>query len=114
VSLADWKAHTSYHEYAPTDAQITWFWQALESFPQERRRQLLFFATSVKYLPPTGFKGLPDRFHIFRGGDELELLPTSHTCFLQLVLPPYDSYEMMRQRLMIVSDAQVAESFGMA
>lgn len=113
VSLADWKAHTSYHDYAETDAQIEWFWRVVESFSEERRRRLLFFATAFNYLPATGFKGLPDRFHIFRGTD-LEMLPISHTCFLQLVLPPYDSYEMMKQRLMVVSDVHVAESYGMS
>lgn len=114
ICLEDWKLHTEYHEYSQSDDQIVWFWQVLESMANEQRRKLLFFSTSLRYLPAEGFAGLYSKFHIHKGHTDTSWLPTAHTCFFQLILPPYPSLEVMREKLLILTEEHVVEGFGFA
>ncbi|KAI5059307.1 hypothetical protein GOP47_0025626 [Adiantum capillus-veneris] len=114
ICLDDWKLHTEYHEYIETDDQIIWFWQVLESMTNEQRRRLLFFSTSLRHLPAEGFAGLHSKFHIHKGHTDTTWLPTAHTCFFQLILPPYPSMEVMREKLFILTEEHVIEGFGFA
>ncbi|CAI5460966.1 unnamed protein product [Closterium sp. Yama58-4] len=100
VAVSDWQAHTVYHGYCPEDPQVLWFWEVVESLSGEQRKSLLFFATAVSNLPVNGFKGLTMGFHLHRADVDLSRLPTAHTCFHQFLLPPYESIEMMRTRLL--------------
>ncbi|CAM8988220.1 unnamed protein product [Rhodiola kirilowii] len=112
ISIDDWKSHTDYNGYQRTDRQIIWFWKIIEEMSPEHRRQLLFFWTSIKYLPIEGFSGLPHRLGIHKVGVTTDHLPTSHTCFFQIYLPKYPTYEMMQQRIVIVIQEHVGSSFG--
>eukprot|EP00252_Welwitschia_mirabilis_P004840 TRINITY_DN1516_c0_g2_i1.p1 TRINITY_DN1516_c0_g2~~TRINITY_DN1516_c0_g2_i1.p1 ORF type:complete len:1132 (+),score=250.60 TRINITY_DN1516_c0_g2_i1:168-3563(+) len=114
ISVSDWKAHTEYHDYTEEDVTINWFWQVVDVMTTEQRRRLLFFATSVSHLPVEGFSGLSSKFHIHRAFTDLSWLPTAHTCFFQLVLPPYSSLEMMHARLVTIIEGHIAEGFGFA
>ncbi|GAQ89414.1 E3 ubiquitin-protein ligase [Klebsormidium nitens] len=113
LSIADWQKHTEYHDLLPTCRHVTWFWQCVEGFTPPQRRRLLFFATSVEFLPPAGFAALPSKFHIWKGGTQ-DGLPTAHTCFYQLVLPEYKSLYAMRKQLEIIVQSDVWEGFGMS
>ncbi|CAI5476642.1 unnamed protein product [Closterium sp. Yama58-4] len=115
VAVSDWQAHTVYHGYCSEDPQVLWFWEVVESLSGEQRKLLLFFATAVSNLPANGFKGLAMGFHLHRADVDLSRLPTAHTCFHQLLLPPYESIEMMRTRLLtLVSSSYIVHSFGFA
>lgn len=114
LCVQDWKDHTEYHEYTEADNQIIWFWQVVNGMTVEQRRRLIFFSTSLTHLPPEGFSGLPSKFHIHKAHTNLSWLPIAHTCFYQLVLPPYTSFEMMHARLHAITEVHIAEGFGFA
>ncbi|KAJ0987013.1 hypothetical protein J5N97_005369 [Dioscorea zingiberensis] len=96
INVKDWKAHTEYNGYKAKDRQIVWFWKIVEGMPIQQQRVLLFFWTSVKYLPADGFRGLSSKLYIYRAVDSQDRLPTSHTCFYRLCLPAYPSLFVMR------------------
>jgi hypothetical protein len=65
------------------------------------RKQSITFAPRPPYLlyttvPHDGFT-----FLLVRSEEDVENLPTSHTCFNQLVLPDYASEEVLREKLEI-------------
>ncbi|KAI3875732.1 hypothetical protein MKW92_030954 [Papaver armeniacum] len=112
IVLKEWKAHTIYEGYGETDEQICWFWKVVEGMSMEQQRQILFFWTSVKYLPVNGFSGLPYLLTIYKTSGSDERLPSSHTCFFRLSLPHYPSLAIMQQRLSFICQRHVACSFG--
>ncbi|KAF9610692.1 hypothetical protein IFM89_024117 [Coptis chinensis] len=112
ICVKDWKAHTDYHGYRETDRQICWFWKVVEGMSTDQQRVLLFFWTSVKYLPVGGFGGLASRLHIYKASDSHDRLPSSHTCFYRLCLPPYTSKASMRNCLQVITQEHVSCSFG--
>ncbi|BBM97696.1 hypothetical protein MPTK1_1g07640 [Marchantia polymorpha subsp. ruderalis] len=114
ICLEDWRKHTEYHDYTVSDDQIKWFWQVAEDMTPEQRRRLLFFSTSVTHLPAEGFAGLSSKFHIHRAHTDTSWLPTAHTCFYQLVLPAYPTFEIMHTRLHAITEVHIAEGFGFA
>ncbi|XP_074381119.1 E3 ubiquitin-protein ligase UPL5-like [Apium graveolens] len=112
ISVDDWKAHTEYHGYMENDPQISWFWQTVGSMSAEQRKALLFFWTSLKYLPVEGFRGLTSRLSIQKRNESCNRLPSSQTCFYQLSFPPYQSLKVMHDRLSIITQEHVGCSFG--
>ncbi|KAL5046852.1 hypothetical protein BDW71DRAFT_207011 [Aspergillus fruticulosus] len=118
IDVDDWKANTEYHNYSASSPQIQWFWRAVRSFDKEERAKLLQFVTGTSKVPLNGFKELEgmngvSRFNIHRDYGNKDRLPSSHTCFNQLDLPEYDSYETLRQRLYIAMTTG-SEYFGFA
>ncbi|KAI5299563.1 hypothetical protein KEM55_002004, partial [Ascosphaera atra] len=104
IDVDDWKANTDYNNYTASSPTVQWFWRAVRSFDKEERAKLLQFVTGTSKVPLNGFKELEgingfQRFNIHRDFGHKDRLPTSHTCFNQLDLPLYDSYEILRQRL---------------
>ncbi|CAI5510720.1 unnamed protein product [Closterium sp. Naga37s-1] len=115
VAVSDWQAHTVYHGYSPEDPHVLWFWEVVESLSGEQRKSLLFFATAVSNLPVNGFRGLAMGFHLHRADVDLSRLPTAHTCFHQFLLPPYESIETMRMRLLTLNrilDSSLSPYYG--
>lgn len=90
VSIDELQLNTEYHHYRPTDAIITWFWEALRSFNREERALFLQFVTGTSKVPLGGFAQLQgmrgnQKFSIHRSyGGETGLLPTAHTCYNQV------------------------------
>ncbi|KAH0673385.1 hypothetical protein KY284_024472 [Solanum tuberosum] len=78
----------------------------------EQRKVLLFFWTSIKYLPVEGFGGLASRLYIYKTRESNDRLPSSHTCFFRLCFPPYPSMDVMQDRLHIITQEHVGCSFG--
>ncbi|EGB10700.1 hypothetical protein AURANDRAFT_22652, partial [Aureococcus anophagefferens] len=68
------------------------FFELVESYDGEARARLLLFATGYARLPPGGFARLAPRLTVTVDvrGDPARL-PTAHTCFNALTLPPYAS-----------------------
>ncbi|KAM1008979.1 hypothetical protein FF1_005308 [Malus domestica] len=112
ISVEDWKAHTDYNGYKETDPQILWFWKIVGKMSAEQKKVLLFFWTSVKYLPVEGFRGLASRLYIYKSSEAHSRLPSSHTCFYRLCFPPYPSKAVMKSRLNIITQEHVGSSFG--
>nr|XP_043609712.1 E3 ubiquitin-protein ligase UPL5-like [Erigeron canadensis] len=112
ICVDDWKAHTEYMDYRVTDRQIKWFWKIVEKMTAEQRKVLLFFWTSVKYLPVEGFGGLASKLSICRSNEKVNRLPSSHTCFYQICFPAYPSKAVMQRRLNMITQEHVGCSFG--
>jgi hypothetical protein len=107
IDAGDWRKSTVYKagfSDSPDCHVIRWFWQLVESWDQEMRARLLQFVTGTSKVPyPEGFKGLRGSeglrmFHIVRVSDSTRL-PQAHTCFNELILPDYDSYEELHKNL---------------
>ncbi|KAK4953149.1 E3 ubiquitin-protein ligase tom1 [Elasticomyces elasticus] len=118
IDVDDWKNTTEYHNYQATSPQIQWFWRAVRSFDKEEKAKLLQFVTGTSKVPLNGFKELEGmngfaKFNIHRDYSSKEKLPSSHTCFNQLDLPEYDTYEHLRQQLYTAITAG-SEYFGFA
>ncbi|KAL6120053.1 itch [Pungitius sinensis] len=114
IDLGDWQRNTIYRHYARTSKQIVWFWQFIKEMDNEKRMRLLQFVTGTCRLPVGGFADLmgsngPQKFCIEKVGKE-NWLPRSHTCFNRLDLPPYKSYEQMKEKLMFAIEE--TEGFG--
>lgn len=112
INLKDWRSHTQYNGYKEKDRQVNWFWKAVESMSIEQQRRLLFFWTSVKYLPSDGFGGLGSKLYIYKQLESADHLPSSHTCFYRLCLPPYPSLKVMQSQLQKITQEHVSCSFG--
>ncbi|RKF57434.1 putative e3 ubiquitin-protein ligase [Golovinomyces cichoracearum] len=118
INVDDWKGNTEYHNYTTSSPQVQWFWRAVRSFDKEEKAKLLQFVTGTSKVPLNGFKELEgmngfSRFNIHRDYGNKNRLPSSHTCFNQLDLPEYDSYEILRQQLLTAITAG-SDYFGFA
>uniref|UniRef100_A0A7N8WYA9 E3 ubiquitin-protein ligase n=1 Tax=Mastacembelus armatus TaxID=205130 RepID=A0A7N8WYA9_9TELE len=114
IDLVDWQRHTIYRHYARSSKQIVWFWQFVKEMDNEKRMRLLQFVTGTCRLPVGGFADLmgsngPQKFCIEKVGKE-NWLPRSHTCFNRLDLPPYKSYEQLKEKLLFAIEE--TEGFG--
>uniref|UniRef100_A0A8C9X908 E3 ubiquitin-protein ligase n=1 Tax=Sander lucioperca TaxID=283035 RepID=A0A8C9X908_SANLU len=114
IDLVDWQRSTIYRHYARSSKQILWFWQFVKEMDNEKRMRLLQFVTGTCRLPVGGFADLmgsngPQKFCIEKVGKE-NWLPRSHTCFNRLDLPPYKSYEQLKEKLMFAIEE--TEGFG--
>uniref|UniRef100_A0A9J8BGQ9 HECT-type E3 ubiquitin transferase n=1 Tax=Cyprinus carpio carpio TaxID=630221 RepID=A0A9J8BGQ9_CYPCA len=114
IDLGDWQRSTIYRHYARSSKQIVWFWQFVKEIDNEKRMRLLQFVTSTCRLPVGGFADLmgsngPQKFCVEKVGKE-NWLPRSHTCFNRLDLPPYKSYEQLKEKLLFAIEE--TEGFG--
>lgn len=73
-----------------------WFWQFMHAASRHNRELVLIFATGSNRVPLDGFD---PPFTLTLNADKKNALPTSHTCFNNLVLPLYTTYEMMRRQI---------------
>ncbi|XP_069477403.1 NEDD4-like E3 ubiquitin-protein ligase WWP1 isoform X2 [Ambystoma mexicanum] len=114
VDLADWQRNTVYRHYTRNSKQMIWFWQFVKEMDNEVRLRLMQFVTGTCRLPLGGFAELmgsngPQKFCIEKVGKET-WLPRSHTCFNRLDLPPYKSYEQLKEKLLFAIEE--TEGFG--
>uniref|UniRef100_A0A8C7TZJ8 E3 ubiquitin-protein ligase n=1 Tax=Oncorhynchus mykiss TaxID=8022 RepID=A0A8C7TZJ8_ONCMY len=91
IDLVDWQRHTIYRHYARSSKQILWFWQFVKEMDNEKRMRLLQFVTGTCRLPMGGFADLMGTFN-------------------RLDLPPYKSYEQLKEKLMFAIEE--TEGFG--
>lgn len=118
IDVNDWQNNCTYINYSPSSEQIQWFWRAVKSFDNEERAKLLQFATGTSKVPLNGFKELRGanggcKFSIHRDYGTTDRLPSSHTCFNQVDLPAYNSYETLRGSLLLAI-TEGHEGFGLA
>jgi len=109
IDVRDWKQNTVYKgDYHQNHIVIQWFWRVVLSFNNEMRARLLQFVTGTSRVPMNGFKELygsngPQPFTIEKWGNPNNY-PRAHTCFNRLDLPPYESYQQLRDRLIKAID----------
>ncbi|XP_064168117.1 E3 ubiquitin-protein ligase NEDD4-like isoform X3 [Anguilla rostrata] len=112
VDVNDWRENTKYKNgYCANQPVIQWFWKAVLLMDAEKRIRLLQFVTGTSRVPMNGFAELygsngPQLFTIEQWGTP-DKLPRAHTCFNRLDLPPYESFEELREKLHIaIENAQ--------
>uniref|UniRef100_A0A8B9KL87 E3 ubiquitin-protein ligase n=1 Tax=Astyanax mexicanus TaxID=7994 RepID=A0A8B9KL87_ASTMX len=112
VDVNDWRENTKYKNgYGPNQPVIQWFWKTVLLMDAEKRIRLLQFVTGTSRVPMNGFAELygsngPQLFTIEQWGTR-DKLPRAHTCFNRLDLPPYESFEELREKLNIaIENAQ--------
>ncbi|WIA09202.1 hypothetical protein OEZ85_008612 [Tetradesmus obliquus] len=106
IDIADLRQHCKYEDgYTGKEPQIAWFWQAVESMDESQRRALLQFWSGSDGMPAEGFGSLEPAFHLvsvdrmYDRNDRTARLPAAHTCFRQLDLPRYATYEELREKM---------------
>ncbi|KAM7015209.1 E3 ubiquitin-protein ligase NEDD4-like [Tautogolabrus adspersus] len=112
VDVNDWRENTKYkNSYCTNHVVIQWFWKTVLLMDAEKRIRLLQFVTGTSRVPMNGFAELygsngPQLFTIEQWGTR-DKLPRAHTCFNRLDLPPYESFEELREKLNIaIENAQ--------
>jgi len=96
--------------FTPTCDQMKWFWEiVLDEWDDAQRRSLLAFSTGSDRAPINGLKSM--KFYIVMEGEGDEKLPSSHTCFNQLLMPKYSSKDVLRKKL--TTAIENATGFGM-
>ncbi|CAH1782935.1 unnamed protein product [Owenia fusiformis] len=118
IDIEDLKSQTEYHKYQANSLQIQWFWRALRSFNQTERANFLQFVTGSSKVPLQGFSHLEgmngiQKFQIHRDDRSTDRLPCAHTCFNQLDLPAYETYDKLRFML-LTATSECSEGFGLA
>ncbi|XP_067840029.1 E3 ubiquitin-protein ligase NEDD4-like isoform X5 [Heptranchias perlo] len=114
VDVNDWRQHTVYKNgYCTNHPVIQWYWKAVLLMDAEKRIRLLQFVTGTSRVPMNGFAELygsngPQLFTIEQWGTP-DKLPRAHTCFNRLDLPPYESFEDLREKLLMA--VENAEGF---
>ncbi|XP_075168551.1 SMAD specific E3 ubiquitin protein ligase [Haematobia irritans] len=108
IDVNDWRSNTRLKHCTPETPQVVWFWQVVESYSSEMRARLLQFVTGSSRVPLQGFRALqgstgavgPRLFTIHLTADvPTQNLPKAHTCFNRIDLPPYDSYQLLYDKL---------------
>ncbi|KAJ2948784.1 hypothetical protein O0L34_g8041 [Tuta absoluta] len=104
IDVKDWRSNTLYKgDYHANHLVVQWFWRVVLSFSNEMRSRLLQFVTGTSRVPMNGFKELygsngPQLFTIEKWGTP-DNYPRAHTCFNRIDLPPYESYQQLREKL---------------
>uniref|UniRef100_A0A8C7GQ98 HECT-type E3 ubiquitin transferase n=1 Tax=Oncorhynchus kisutch TaxID=8019 RepID=A0A8C7GQ98_ONCKI len=120
IDLNDWRNNTEYRGgYHDSHIVIRWFWGAVERFNNEQRLRLLQFVTGTSSVPYEGFTALRGsnglrRFCIEKWVDldnNFYHCLLAHTCFNRLDLPPYPSYTMLYEKLLIA--VEETSTFGL-
>ena len=97
ISVDEIRAYTIYQGGIDAGSKVVlWFWQLMRDYEMESKMKLLKFITGSDRVPLDGFD---QPFNITNGEDMTpDMLPRAHTCFNQIVLPPYKSYAMMKAK----------------
>ena len=90
----------------------------MRSFDQAERAKFLLFVTGTSKVPLQGFGALEgmnsvQKFQIHRDDRSTDRLPSAHTCFNQLDLPVYETYDKLRTNL-LKAIHECSEVFGFA
>ena len=85
------------------------FWAVIHEMDLEHQKKFLFFATGSDRAPVGGLGSIS--FKILKNGIDNDQLPSAHTCFNYLLLPPYSTKEKLCEKLMIAINN--SEGFGL-
>ncbi|PNH10977.1 Ubiquitin-protein ligase E3A, partial [Tetrabaena socialis] len=112
LALEELEGATQYDDgYTRESEPVRWFWEVAHALSAFSQKRLLFFVTGSDRVPIKGLGHLNPPFVISRAGAHSDRLPSAHTCFNHLLLPHYNSKEMLQERLELA--LQNAEGFGL-
>ncbi|XP_065882885.1 probable E3 ubiquitin-protein ligase HECTD2 isoform X2 [Dysidea avara] len=104
---------TVYEGYCKSDSTIKHFWEVVQSLSLTQQKLLLLFTTGSDRIPIGGVAEM--HFKISRLSlahpHKTDILPMAHTCFNNLLLPPYKSRKRLKEKLLIAINN--AEGFGL-
>ncbi|KAG5572281.1 hypothetical protein H5410_062047 [Solanum commersonii] len=80
--------------------------------PAGKKKVLLFFRTSIRYLPIESFRCLDSRLCISRTSESCQHLPSEQTCFYQLCIPTYCDMVVMQNQLDIITQEHIGCIYG--
>ncbi|XP_018008097.1 probable E3 ubiquitin-protein ligase HECTD2 [Hyalella azteca] len=109
IDLEELRKVTEYDGYSRDSQTIKWFWEILGDMSVAQQKQLLLFTTGSDRIPVGGMGEMAFKISCWKG--YTHMLPQAHTCFNQLVLPPYPSKKMLYDKLMIAISN--SEGFGL-
>ncbi|KIW04168.1 uncharacterized protein PV09_04484 [Verruconis gallopava] len=95
-------------EYSSAHPTIQHFWSVVMNYDQVQLQKLLTFVTASDRVPVQGYRAIG--FSIEKHGD-VNMLPTSSTCFGKLFLPPYESEEAV-SRMLGIAIEEGTSGFG--
>lgn len=100
VDITDLRLHAKYGgNFESTHPTIEIFWEVVQAFSDEEKRQLLKFVTSLSRPPLLGFKDLDPPFTI-QDAVDTDRLPSASTCMNLLKLPPFQTAAVLREKLL--------------
>uniref|UniRef100_T1J0Y5 HECT-type E3 ubiquitin transferase n=1 Tax=Strigamia maritima TaxID=126957 RepID=T1J0Y5_STRMM len=109
LDMVELRKVTIYENCSPNDTYIQDFWEVVNSFSLDEHKKFLLFTTGSDRVPVGGMGEMIFKISCTR--ERSNMLPTSHTCFNQLVLPLYPNKEILRNKLIIAINN--AEGFGL-
>lgn len=95
-----------YTEDSPVMIQ---FWEVISELTDDEKRKFLAFCTGWDRAPINGLGSM--KFYISRHGDNQAMLPSVHTCFNHLLIPEYESKELLKEKLLKAINN--SEGFGL-
>lgn len=108
IDILEMQRGTQYIGYEPGDRVIQNFWSVVKEYDLEKKKKLLEFTTASDRVPMGGMRNF--HLRIMRNGSTDEHLPSSYTCFQNLLLPNYSSREILKERFDIALEH--AKGFG--
>jgi len=111
LNFSELEAHSQYVDgYTEESPVVKWLWEiVIGEMTPEQQKQFLQFATGSDRAPVNGLSALD--FNVGRLGPASDRLPIASTCFNHLMIPEYETKDILRQKLMLA--IQNAEGFGM-
>ncbi|KAF1318272.1 Hect e3 ubiquitin ligase, partial [Globisporangium splendens] len=110
IDVEELRASTVFQgRYSEHSQVVLWLWQALREFSLEMCGQFLKFMTGTNKIPLDGFE---PPLNLTKSDLDPLALPRTHTCFNQLVLPEYLSYEVLVEKITFA--IQNAEGFELS
>jgi len=97
IDLAEMKKHAAFRNYSKDDQIVKWLWEVLEEFSQDQLTTFYYFVSGSTKVPFGGFKEHAVRIY---HNSEKEGLPIAHTCSYAIEIPPYDSKDKLREKLL--------------
>ncbi|KAI8805685.1 hypothetical protein BJ742DRAFT_819665 [Cladochytrium replicatum] len=107
IDLEDLQRNTQYGGGFDDDhPAVIRFWRVVHSLSEEEKRSLVKFVTSCSRPPLMGFSELNPQFCLRNAGStDLDRLPTASTCVNLLKMPPYETEEIMKEKLLYAINA---------
>ncbi|XP_054168637.1 probable E3 ubiquitin-protein ligase HECTD2 [Oppia nitens] len=109
IDMEELRKATVYEGYLENEPIIRYFWDTVKSFSIDMQKDFLRFVTGSDRVPINGMSDM--NFKISALNSNTDMLPISHTCFNQLVLPRYSTQELLREKLIVAINN--AEGFGL-
>ena len=93
-NIEDFKKHTTYDSKG--ELVIQWFWEWLKDCDEKDKFKYLKFVSSRSRLPRSEYK------HEIVLSNDKNKFPAAKTCFSRLILPKYDSKEILYEKMKYV------------